>query len=245
LLLAGAFTFAFLLGETCHELGHYVAHRALGQVGVRVHLDPFGGSHIFGVATRSPRVLGLTSAAGPLLNLALGICTMALLWRRLCPSALPLSLWGPVAMVQEGVTFTLGMLTPGGDAALIVAWGVPGPLLSAAGLALLCAGVATTSRLLSHTAFGRDDRFSTRLGIALLGFSPLMLLRSAHAFLRAPDAIVENLVPLAFSLLLAPLVALLHKPTREPVSPTGSAAAVALALAAGIFVLQVAASQLY
>ena len=117
LLLAGSFTFAFLLGEMAHEYGHYLGHLAYGNPdSVQVHIDPFGGSVIMGVASLPDKVLGVTSATGPLSNLVLGIACLILLWRIRRPILLPFLLWGPIAMIQEGVTFSLGMMTPGGDA---------------------------------------------------------------------------------------------------------------------------------
>lgn len=62
LLLAGAFTFVFLLGEMVHEFGHYLSHMAYGNQDIQVHLDPFGGSRIIGVTSLPGEVMGITSA---------------------------------------------------------------------------------------------------------------------------------------------------------------------------------------
>jgi hypothetical protein len=90
LLLAGSFAFAFLLGEAIHELGHYLAHRAYATPDIGIHLDPFGGSHIVGVKSLPLAVMGATSLAGPLFNLALGILALLALWRWRRPLLLPL-----------------------------------------------------------------------------------------------------------------------------------------------------------
>jgi hypothetical protein len=79
LFLSGSFTFAFLLGEMIHEYGHYLCHLAYSSPGVQAHLDPFGGSRIMGVTSLSEDVMGITSAAGPLFNLILGVIFLLLL----------------------------------------------------------------------------------------------------------------------------------------------------------------------
>jgi len=134
LLLTGSFTFAFLLGEVVHDSGHYLCHKVYGNAEVWVHLDPFGGTCIIGADDLPAEVLAVTSLAGPLTNVALGLVGLFLLWWKRRPILLPLLLWGPVAMIQEGVTFSLGLLTPGGDAQWITTLGVPGFLLLVMGV---------------------------------------------------------------------------------------------------------------
>ena len=246
LLLAGAFIFAFLLGEMVHEYGHYLRHRAYGNLEAQVHLDPFGGSRIVGGNTLPAEVMGVTSAAGPLFNLVLGItCTLLLWWIR-NPKLLPLLLWGPLAMVQEGVTFSLGNLTPGGDAQWIVAAGIPQPVVLATGILLLLAGIATIILLLPLAGIKRDDPFGRKVLILMIGMCSLMLLRFAHSWLVSPESSLENLIPLVFSALLALVLVSLHKPVtrmagkipaRSPV--TWSASGLALVLGMCMFTFQV------
>ncbi|MGD1994879.1 MAG: hypothetical protein PVI59_16925 [Anaerolineae bacterium] len=246
-LLVGSFTFAFLLGEATHELGHYLAHRACGTAGVQIHLDPFGGSQIVGVPSLPLDVMGVTSAAGPLFNLTLATACFLLLWRRCNPTLLPLLLWGPVAMAQEGVTFSLGLLTPDGDAQWIVEWGLPLIAVLTVGLALLLASVATMSQLLPVAALGKRESLGARVWIVMTGVSSLMLVRAGHSLLVKPASIVENADPLAFSLLLSILVAMLHRPLAALLSKrigvadcsvTQVAATLAMMLATGMFLFQ-------
>jgi hypothetical protein len=197
--------------------------------------------------------MGVTSAAGPLLNLALGVAAMRLLRRTRHPGWLPLSLWGPVAMVQEGVTFSLGLLTPGGDAEWVVAWGVPRYVVLGVGVLLLLAGAAATSRRLAWTVLESSDPFWARLLVVLAGVSTLMLIRAVHSLLAAPASVLENLVPLAFALLLSALVVGLHKPLastsgrgpRQLGPMPWSAVGAAMALGTGILVLQAIAPRLF
>jgi len=119
LLLLGAFIFAFCLREAVHKLGHFPAHRACGT-DADIKLDPLGGSQIVNGASAPRETWGITSAAGPLLNILAGVAVSLSLWRYRRTALLPLLLWGPIALVQEGVTLSLGMLTPGGGAELIV-----------------------------------------------------------------------------------------------------------------------------
>jgi len=216
LLLAGSFTFAFLLGEMVHDYGHYLGHLAYGNPdNVKVHLDPFGGTMIVGVSSLPDKVISVTSTTGPLFNLLLAVTCLLLLWHIRRPALFPFLLWGPIAMIQEGVNFSLGMMTPGGDAQWIAAIGVPRPLLLLTGSFLLVAGVKTISLLLPLTDIQRDEPFKDKYLIVLLGMCSLMFIRFFHSVVASPISIVENLVPLIFSLLLAVFVVLVYKPTSE------------------------------
>jgi len=248
LLLVGAFTFAFLFGEMIHELGHYLGHLALGNPDIQVHLDPFGGSRMVGVTTLSDKSMGITAATGPLFNLILGASCFLLLWRKRKPVLLPLLMWGAVSMVQEGVTFSLGFLTPGGDAEWIAAMGIPAALILITGILCILAGVGAITLLLPLAGVEADSSYWKRLLIVLLGMGSFMLLRAAHSFLASPDSIMENLVPLIFSLLLAVIVALIDKPVSKyskrefsltTIPVTWPLSAWALALGAIIFLFQV------
>lgn len=85
-----------------------------------------------GVTSLPQDIMSITSAAGPLFNLILGVTYLLLMWRKSKPMLLPFVLWGPVAMVQEGVSFSLGLLTLGDDAQWIAAAGVPKAVILAA-----------------------------------------------------------------------------------------------------------------
>jgi hypothetical protein len=251
LFLAGAFTFAFLLGEAVHEMGHYLGHLAYRNPGhVQVKLDPFGGSRISGVASLPDEVIAVTAATGPLSNLALGLSCLLLLWPKRRPILLPLLLWGALAAVQEGVTFSLGLLVSGGDAAWIAAWGVPKALILTAGILLLLVGAGAITLLLPLAGVDPGLSYRRRLGIVLVGMWSLMLLRSVYSLLASPASIVENLVPLLFAFLLAGAVTWLQGPlansvgeelSMASVTVTWPVSALAVALGTVVFIFQVAA----
>jgi hypothetical protein len=203
LLLAGAFTFAFLLGEFVHDSGHYLCHQAYGNTQVQVHFDPFGGTRIIEASGLPDRVLAITSAAGPFANLFLGLTSFFLLWRKRSPQLLPLLLWGPIALIQEGVTFSLGLLTPGGDAQWIAILGIPLPIILITGITFLITGLCLVALLFYLAGMRRDDPFGQKLSILFAGMCSLMLIRNIHSFWVAPFQIMENLIPLVFYLLLA------------------------------------------
>ncbi len=212
LFLFASFTFVFCLGEAVHELGHLLAHRAYGYEAGMI-LDPFGGSRTLG--SSSPRAIrGATSAAGPLFNLLLGVTVLSLLWSRRRPANFPFLLWGPVAMLQEGVTFSLGNLTPGGDAALIVEWGVPFAVVLGFGIFLLIAGIAVLGWLLPLVNLSPQDSIDRKFAVVAGGMVSFMLLRWVLAAIISPELSQENLIPLIFSLLLAVIVVLLNKPLQ-------------------------------
>jgi hypothetical protein len=248
LLLLGSFAFVFCLGEAVHELGHFLAHQAYGvEVGIR--LDPFGGSRILHGSSAPQETLGITSLAGPLFNLLVGLIVSMSLWRWRRPGLLPLVLWGPVALIQEGVTFSLGMLTPGGDAQLIVEWGVPAAVLLSFGVLLLASGIVLLCRVLPLVGLSPTDSCGRKFGIVAGGMVSFMVLRLLASSASSPAAIQENALPLLFSLLLATVVVGLYRPlasvgNRVPeaglASVTWPAAATSVALAAGMVLFQIA-----
>jgi len=214
LLLLGSFIFAFCLGEAVHELGHFLVHRAYG-VNVGIRLDPFGGSMILSGSSAPREIWGITSLGGPLLNLLTGVIVSLSLWRIRKPVLLPLLLWGPVALIQEGVTFSLGMLTPGGDTDLIVAWGVPASVLIGLGVVFFAAGIAMICWLLPLVNLSPLDSFGRKLTVVMGGMVSFMVLRLLLSGLRSPDLLIENTVPLVFSLLLAAIVLLAFAPLHS------------------------------
>jgi hypothetical protein len=249
LLLFGSFTFAFLLGEIVHEYGHYLAHLAYGNESVRVHLDPFGSSRIVGVLpTQGKWAGGVTAAAGPLLNLVLGTTSFIVLWNRRNPLLLPGLMWGPVVLIQEGVTFSVGFLTPGGDAAWVAALGIPEIILLCAGISLLATGVTGIARLLPLAGIEEHEPFLRKSGIILAGMVSLMGIRFVYSLGISQHGIQENLVPLIFSIMLAILVAAIQKPlgaflgkiySQDPYPASWKAPAVALGLGVSVSFFQI------
>lgn len=215
LILAGSFTFAFLFGEMIHEFGHYLGHRFYNSPNIGVYLDPFGGSHITGAKNLPNNVLAVTSATGPLLNLFLGITTFIVLWRFRKPILLPLLIWGPVACIQEGVTFSLGLLTPGGDARWISTLGIPVSIILITGIILLIIGLSGVSILLSLAGLKKEGSFFQKILIVLVGMGSLMIVRAIYSFSVSPAARIENLIPSIFSLILTFLIVLLHRYTAN------------------------------
>ena len=247
LWLIGSFTFAFLLGELIHEGGHYLAHTYFRVPGIAVHLDPFGGSRILGVKTLPLREMGITTAAGPGLNLAAGMLASLLLWRCSRFIFLPLVLWGPVALIQEGVNLSLGLLSPGSDAQWLVQWGIPAVFLSLIGVLFILVGTGLISSLLHRYVLKPERPFLERFGIVFLGMGFLMILRAAVSSFISPAAALENLIPLVFSLLLASMISAMQPvwqklnksdPPHPPVL-SWSASFSALGLGLGILLVQI------
>ena len=246
LLLLGSFIFAFCLGEAVHETGHFLAHRLYG-VSVGIKLDPFGASHIINGSSAPQETMGFTSLAGPLFNLLVGLIVSLSLWRVRKPMLLPLVLWGPTALVQEGVTFSLGMLTPGGDAQFMVEWGIPAAVLIGLGVLFFVLGIAMICWLLPLVNLSPSDSASRKFGVVIGGMVSFFVIRLVFSSVRSSSAVMENTVPLVFSLLLATLVVSLYQPLHtilSRLSKTRLATAtwpptlVSLALGMGMIVFQ-------
>ena len=247
LLLAGSFVFAFLWGEMVHEYGHYISHLIFGNTNVSVYLNPFGSSRIMGVTNLPLRQMGITAAAGPLTNLTFGLLVMSLLWNKMGLTLMPLLLWGPVAMIQEGVTFSLGLLTPGGDAEWISTLGIPKTIILITGILSIFSGLFILSWLLSRIGITEGRSRLENFGIIILGMCSLMLIRFLYSVTIQPQFILEDLVPLIFSLLLAGIVVLIQPVivknlkgvSRNPYPTMNKWAIItAAAMGSGVFVFQ-------
>jgi hypothetical protein len=170
-----------------------------------------------------PRQVAIvTSAAGPLFNLILALVVFAALWRLRRPILLPLLIWAPVALVQEGVTFSLGLLTPGGDARWVAAAGIPTFLILVSGILLLAAGVAGVSWLLPFAGLRPEDSIWRQMGVIIPGMGTLMIVRAMYSYTVSAAARLENLIPLIFTLVLSFAVFLLRKPTARIAAKTFS-----------------------
>jgi hypothetical protein len=192
----------------------------------------------------------VTSAAGPLANLFLGLVSFFILWQVKRPGLLPFLLWGPVAMIQEGVTFSLGMLTPGGDADLINAVGIPKTEILLAGVLLLIGGAAVITVLLPLVGFQPNDSLGKILFILIFGTCSLMSIRLIHSLLVAPQYNMENAIPMLFSCALAVLIAFLFRPLTARLDITSVAKSCpatwhaplfGLSLGVSMFLVQIAA----
>lgn len=124
---------------------------------------------------------------------------------------LPLMFWGPVALIQEGVTFSLGLLTPGGDAQWVASLGIPEILILLGGITLLALGIGIISQLLRLTGIEESASFGKKYAIVVTGMCSLMLLRFTHSSLTSSQSILENFIPLVFSLLLGLIVACVNQ----------------------------------
>ncbi len=200
-----AFSFAFITNEAIHETGHWIAHVAYGAH-VGVILDPFGGSRIVGGADSSAPA-GVTSLAGPLFSVLFSAALFVTLWHWRGPRSAPFLFMFPIALIQEGVTFSLGLMTPGGDASYVAAWGVPVPLLATLGGILLLAGIAGLAAVLPLAGLSEDTRWGRVLIVAGTSMVMLMLLRFAVSVALRSGSLAEAVVPLVFSVLLALAIA--------------------------------------
>ena len=250
LMLAGAFVFAFLLAEMVHEFGHYFAHLVYQTPGAGIHLDPFGGTRITGVNSISNNALLVTTLAGPLSSLVLGIATALLLWRYRKSILLPLLLWGPVAMIQEGVNLSLGLLSPGSDAAWIAALLLPAGVVLGIGIILLIGGIMTIPLFLPLAGIQPDEPAPIRLGILFVSMGSLMFIRFVYSVLYVSGPVQENLFPLILTFLFSAIIVFLQLPITRMVSISGSHSAIripvaavtsAWVLGAGMFLFQILA----
>jgi hypothetical protein len=118
-------------------------------------------------------------------------------------------------LVQEGVTFSLGMLTPGGDAQLIVESGVPALVILGFGILFLASGIVAVCWVLPLVNLSPSDSFARRFAVAAGGILSFMAVRLVGSTVSSPYTAQENVVPLVFALLLATVVAGLYGPLHS------------------------------
>jgi len=220
-LLALAYAFVSVATVVTHEAGHWWLDRAHG-VPVRLVAPPFGAPHIeiVGPATAIP--LGWPDAAGPLANVLVGLLLFALLWRVRRPILLPLLLWAPVALLQEGVNalVQLGTGAPGTDLDRLVRHGVPPAALWAAAVVAVAAGVAALFAVRPLFRLPGSARAPTRVLVLAAGFAayPVAgLLVARWLPWAAPE---RNLTLLVFAALLALVVGIPRGRPGNHASPT-------------------------
>ena len=236
LYLIGSFVFAFLLGEWVHETGHFLLHLIFGHEGVSMVIDPFGGSCNTGVTSMPTIEIAWTTIMGPMFNVLCATIVYVLV-RKL--SFLPFRIWFPIAMIQEGVTFSIGNLTIGGDAYWISAsTGIPSWVILIFGIILLCLGIWVFAQELSAFSSLKHASFIGKLIILFLSMGSLMLIRAIYAIILNPSLVVENVVPLIFSVIVACIVSLLirNKGLERPI--TNKNAYIAITMGIAMFVFQ-------
>ncbi len=226
LLLMGAAVFAYLFGVFVHEIGHYLANTALGVPEPGIVLHPFDLSYNIdggdiSRALGTPLRRAVSGAAGPLLNLALGVTVSLLVWRRRSSRWLPFAIWGSVALLQESVGMIIGLVDypeVGSDWPAVMTAGVPPVAIGLLAVALLVAGSLWILLVVPLVGLRSEDTFWRKLLVFLAGI-PLLLL-SAVVYLTAigsssesPSYVLQNRqIALGASMALVAALAWLHRP---------------------------------
>ena len=235
--LIGSFVFAFLLGELVHEFGHYLLHVIFRHEGVYVVIDPFGGSRNAGVTAMPYNEIAWTTLMGPISNVILATMFYFVFLKL---DFLPIKIWMPVAFIQEGVTFSIGMLTNGGDAYWISeSTGIAPWIIVTFGAILLILGIWRLSQEMSRIEIIKDATYKKRVTFLFFSLGSLMIIRALHSFIVNPDLIIENTVPLIFSIIVALIVAAIINKKAEKKEINIKKAYIALSMGVLIFVLQI------
>ncbi|MDH3308932.1 MAG: hypothetical protein OEO77_15640, partial [Acidimicrobiia bacterium] len=179
-LVMGASVFAYLFGVVVHEFGHYIGASIVDVPVGGIVLHPFDLSYndygdLSGV---SQRRLAIESAAGPVLNLFAGTGVSLFVWRRRSARWLPVVMWGPLALVQEGVGMIIGLVDyPDleSDWVRVMTAGVPPAMIGLSVAVLLVAGSVWLLLLMPLAGIGAEDSYWTNLVIFLAGVPLLML----------------------------------------------------------------------
>ena len=259
-LVMGASVFAYLFGVVVHEFGHSVGAAIVDVPVEGIVLHPFGLSYndygdIRGVSRLR---LGVESAAGPVLNLFAGVGVSLVVWGRRSARWLPVVMWGPLALVQEGVAMIIGLVDypdVESDWVRVMNAGVPPAMIGLAVAVLLVAGSVWLLLLMPLAGISAEDPYWTKLLVFLAGV-PLLLL-GAVVYLgvigssgSSPAGMVQQnrSIALGASVGLVASLSALHRPLfarlerishteTSPVSWRDAGLAVAMGAAVFVFML--------
>ncbi len=258
-LVMGASFFAYLLGVPVHEAGHYAGSAIAGVPNEGVVLHPFDLSYNdYGDLSEVTQLrLALSQAAGPVLNVLLGVSVSLLAWRRRSAAWLPIVMWGPVAVLQEGVGMIIGLVDypdVESDWVSVMLAGVPPAAIGLLSAALLVAGSVWVLMLIPLAGLRAEDTFGRKAlvfmaGIPLLLVSAVVYLQLFGTASSSPEGMVEQnrMIALGASVAFVVILAALHKPLfprldgishTDPEDVSGRDVGLALSLGAAVFIFE-------
>lgn len=117
LLFFGSFVFGHTTQRAIHELGHAIGTWITGGDVYRIYLHPFLPGHCYHSETVHP---GITTWAGALFSVCVGMILIIALWRRRAPRFAPFFAIGVFSLLGNGSYFIVGLLSRFGDPWYIV-----------------------------------------------------------------------------------------------------------------------------
>lgn len=123
LLLGVLYAVSLLVAVLAHEAGHAVVARMRGLAVARVVADLWGGHTAFDARQTSPGTAAVVAAAGPAVNLLLGVVFVALGW---LPGLGALWTFGFVNLLLAGFNLLPGLPLDGGQLVDAAVWGATG-----------------------------------------------------------------------------------------------------------------------
>lgn len=168
-LLLGSFILAYLGAEYVHELCHFGAALISGGDPFGIVVDPFGWSYCFSNSIEHPV---FHTAAGAIGSSLIGILFFMLLIRWPRPLLLPLLLFGPIALINNGQYWAVDIIEGTGmDACRLVEMGIPASVLLVAGIIQCLIGVVCMIWLMRIIGL-TNQPFVKRLIILGVGIIP-------------------------------------------------------------------------
>lgn len=230
-LLVGSVAFVMNAAVAVHELGHLVADRLAG-LDASLVLDPFAPSFVEIQGSVAGDIPIWAVAAGPVSNVVVGLVLLALCWRRRSPYVFPFLLWAPMALLQESATalVQMGGREPGTDFVLFAEAGAGAGLIVAGGMVGMLVGLWLLMLLLPVAGIAPQPPWAARAAVLAVGLGayPLVALLVSAAAGYTSEAIGRNARVLAFTAIIAGIVATLYTPIMhrldDPVEVPMSAA---------------------
>lgn len=247
-LLVGSVAFVMNAAVAVHELGHLLADRLAG-LDASVVLDPFGPSFVEIQGSVAGEIPIWAIAAGPVSNVVVGVVLLALCWPMRSPYVFPFLLWAPMALLQESATALVQMVgrEPGTDFVLIAQAGAGTGVIVAGGVVGALAGLWLLMLLLPVAGIAPQPPWAARAAVLAVGLGgyPLVALSVAAAAGHTSQAIGRNARVLAFTAIIAVVLATLYPsvmrrlddPVEVPTSAAIWAIGIGVVMTAGLWVI--------
>jgi len=169
LFLLASYIFALLLSTVAHELGHGIAMASM-SIDFQLVFNPFGTSMAMPSNPIPLNVLAFVASAGTIVELVVGTLVFATLWRWRTQRLIPLLMVAPISFLKSGGYFLVGVSIPEGDTALMIALGVPSPLIQILGILMTIVGVIMLTLMFPLLGLSRNDSFQRVLLVLFVGF---------------------------------------------------------------------------
>lgn len=174
------------MGIVLHELGHAIAMWVTGGSVTRIVITPFSWSYTYyGSAPKYPQ---FADWSGLIIGSILSLLIVFMIRKQRSPYVVPFLFAGFAPLLNGGGYFLVDALVlKRGDAASLIASGVPMSSVAGAGLLFLAVGLYLVIRNIYRMGIEPQDAFGKRLARLAFGVLPYFIFAVIYSIIRAPE----------------------------------------------------------